>query len=95
MSILSIHKEIEKRKYAESDLGKAEKELGKIYDSLKIKNSKLPEDIAKKIYDIRDENEKWQTEYIERTNREHKEAVDGKLLESMTKELEILKSHGY
>lgn len=92
---LSIQKDLLKREYANSPLGKVEREITKIYDSLKLKESQLPEDIAKQIYDIRDENEKWQLAYIERTNKEHKEAVDGKLLESMTKELDILKQHGY
>lgn len=95
MNVLSIHKELEKKQYAESPLGKAEREMTKIYDALKLSGKALSEDVAKKIYDVRDENEKWQLEYIERTNREHKEAVDGKLLESMTKELNILKEHGY
>lgn len=92
-SVLTIHKEIEKKAYAESPLGKLEKEIGRIYDAFKIKNKKLPEDVAEKIYDIRDENEKWQLEYIERTNREHKEAIDAKLLDSMTRELNILKEY--
>lgn len=95
MNALSIHKEIEKKNYAESPLGKIEREITKIYDAMKLSSTALPEDVAKKIYDIRDENEKWQLDYIERTNREHKEAVNNKLLESMTKELGILKEHGY
>mgnify|MGYP001609316727 CR=1 FL=1 len=92
---LSIHKEIEKKKYAESPIGLKEKSLRKIYDSLTLKNEKLPEEVAKKVYDVRDENEKWQMEYIRKTNLEHKEAVDAKLLESMTKELDILNAYGY
>lgn len=95
MNALSIHKEIEKKKYAESPLGQVEREMTKIYDGLKLKGLVLPESISKMIYDIRDENEKWQLDYIERTNREHKEAINAKLLESMTKELTILKEHGY
>lgn len=95
MGALSIHKEIEKKAYAESPLGKAEREITKVYDSLTLSGKKLPEDVSKQIYDLRDENEKWQLAYIERTNREHKEAINNKLLESMTKELEILKQHGY
>jgi hypothetical protein len=91
---LTIHKEMQKKLYQESELGKVEREITKIYDNLTLKKQQLPEEISKKIFDIRDENEKWQLEYIERTNREHREAVDAKLLESMSKELDILKQHG-
>lgn len=94
-NILKIHKEIAKKEYAESALGKVERELTRIYDNLKITKSALPEEIAKQVYDIRDENEKWNLDYIERTNKEHREAIDAKLLEAMSKELEILNKHGY
>lgn len=94
-SVLTIHREMQKKLYQESPLGKVEKEIGRIYDDLKLKSKELPEDIAKEIYAIREENEKWQLEYIERTNKEHREAIDAKLLESMTRELAILKKHGY
>lgn len=93
-NVLSIHREIEKKAYAESPLGKVERALTKIYDGLKLDQKKLPEDVSKQIFDVRDENEKWQLEYIERTNREHKDAINAKLLESMTRELEILKKNG-
>lgn len=94
-TVLSIHKEIEKKRYAESPVGKMERELTKIYDSLKLKNQKLPEDIAEQVYNIRDENEKWHLDYIARMNRERSEAIEAKLLESFTKEVELLKKHGY
>lgn len=94
-SILTIHKEIAKKEYAASPLGKTERALTKIYDDLKLKNGSLPESVAKQIYDIRDTNEKWNLAYIERTNKEHREAIDAKLLEAMSKELEILNKHGY
>jgi hypothetical protein len=95
MGVLSIHKEIEKKKYAQSPLGKVERELTKIYDALKLKNGKLSEELAHKVYDIRDENEKWQMKYIEDRIKADREAVDAKLLDSMTRELNLLKEHGY
>lgn len=94
-SILTIHKEMEKKEYAKSPLGKVEKELGQIYDAMRLKNEALPEDIAKQIYDVRDDNEKWQMKYIEDRLKADREAVDAKLLESMSSELDILQKHGY
>lgn len=95
MGVLSIHKEIAKKEYQQSPLGKVERKLTKIYDNMKLNSQALPESIAKEVYDIRDENEKWNLAYIERTNKEHREAIDAKLLEAMSKELDILEKHGY
>jgi len=94
-SALTIHKEILKKEYAESPLGKIERELTKIYDGMKLSGQALPEDVAKDIFDVRDENEKWQMNYIDERLKLDREAVDSKLLESMSKELDILQKHGY
>ena len=92
-SLISIHKEIEKKAYRETPLGKVEAEIGKIYSDLKAKGARLPESVCKEIFDIRTGNEKDQLAYIERTNREHKEAVDEMLLKAMSKELKVIKKH--
>lgn len=101
-SVLSIHKEIEKKKYAESPLGKVERKLTKIYDALKLSSKQLPEDIAKEIYEIRDDNENWNlitvdkyAKIIQDINEKHRDEVDAKLLEAMSKELDILIKNGY
>lgn len=93
--MLSIHKEIEKKNYSESPLGVVEKKLTRIYDDLRLQKEKFPEDLSKKIHDIRDANEKWQMKYIEDSLREQREKVDEKLLEAMTEELNLIQSHGY
>lgn len=87
--ILTIHKEIAKAEYAKSPLGQVEKKIAKCMEQTRLKGFVMPELEAKKIYEIRDANEKAQMEYIERTNKEHREAVDIMLLEAMTKELAI------
>lgn len=92
-SVISIHKEIEKEQHKKSPLGQVEAELGSIYNDLKAKNHVLPEVIAKQVYEIRDESEKAILAYIERTNREHKEANDAMLLSAMKRELKVLKKH--
>ena len=92
---LTIHKEIQKKEYEKSPLGKVERALTKIYDKMRLENKALPENIAKKVYDTRDENEKWQMKYVDDRTRADREAVDEKLLESMSKELDILQKHGY
>jgi uncharacterized protein YicC (UPF0701 family) len=92
-SVLTIHKEIEKAAYAKSPLGQIEKKLNKFYQEMKHSGKKLPEDISHKIFDIRDAHEKAQMEYIERTNREHREAVDAMLLEAMTKEFALISEY--
>lgn len=92
-SLLTIHKEIEKKEYAKSPLGLIEKELGNFYAELKKFGTTLPEDVAKQIYDIRDENEKAQIKYIEDSQRRDREYVDNLLLEAMTKEMTILNKY--
>jgi hypothetical protein len=94
-SVLTIHKEIERKEYAASSLGKLEKVIGEIYREMQLKKEALPENIAKEVYDIREENEKWQMQYIDDRLKADREAVDSKLLESMTRELAILEKNGY
>ena len=91
--MLSLHKEILKKEYEQSPLGKIEKELRKYYEGVELKKyDKLPEDLAEQVFDIREENEKAQLDYIEQANKRHKEAVDEMLLTAMTKELEIIRN---
>lgn len=92
-SILTINKEIERKAYFETPLGKVEKALRKFYDELKLKSSKLPEDVAKQVYDIRDANEKAITEYMAKASKEHREAVDKLLFDAMSKELELVTNY--
>lgn len=93
-NMLSIHKEMEKKEYAESPLGKIEKQLRNFYEGVEIKKwEKLPEHLAEQVFEIREENEKKQLEYIDQANKKHKQFVDEMLLEAMTKELEIIKKH--
>lgn len=89
-SILQIHKELEKKEYANSPVGKLEKQIRQFYDGLTTTGQKLPETVAKQVYDLRDENEKKHKEYIDYTLKRDKEAVDDLLINSFTKELEIL-----
>lgn len=90
---LTIHKEIQKAEYAKSPLGQLEKKLGKFYQDLLLKREKLPEDIAKKVYDIRDAHEKAQTQYIEDSQRRDREAVDAMLFDAMNKEWNLLEQY--
>lgn len=90
MSVLTIHKEIEKKKYAESPLGKLERKITSIYDDMILKKEALPENVAKQIYDLRDQHERDEKDYIDMTLKRDKEAVDKMLFDVMTKELEIL-----
>lgn len=92
-SVLTIHKEIQKKEYAQSPLGKLERELTKFYDDLKLHKKVLPEEFSKEIYDIRDANEKAQIEYIDMTLKRDKEAVNKMLFDSMTKELEVINKY--
>lgn len=92
---LTIHKEIEKKKHEESPLGKLEKEISKIYDQLYLTKKKLTPELAKRVSEIRTDNEKWQLNYIDDRLKIDRDAVDAKLLESMSKELELLQSNGY
>jgi hypothetical protein len=89
-SSLTIHKEILKKEYAESPIGKMEREITKFYDELVLKGEKLPEDIAKQVYDLRDLHEKKQMDYIDESQKRDRDAVDAMLMEAFTKELEIL-----
>lgn len=89
-SMLSIHKEIEKKKYAESPLGKLEKELGQFYDGLQITKRELPTDVLEQVNRIRSEHEKAQTDYIDMTLKRDRQAVDDMLFKAMTDELAIL-----
>lgn len=93
MSLLSIHKELEKKQYAESPLGKLERKLHDFYDEMVLRKEALPEDIAKQVYDIRDKNEKDQKDYIDMTLKRDKEAVGKMLFDTFTKELEILNNY--
>lgn len=91
---MSIHKEMEKKEYAESPLGKIEKELRDFYEGVEIKKYEpLPEHLAEQVFDIREANEKKQLDYIDEANQKHKQAVNEMLLEAMTKELKIIKQH--
>lgn len=92
-STLTIHKEIEKKAYAQSPLGKLERQLTKFYDGLKLSNKALPEDVAKQIYDIRDKHEKDQMDYIDMTLKRDKEANEKMLFDSFTKELEVINKY--
>lgn len=92
-TLLSIEKEILKKEYAKSPLGIAERKITKFYDDLIAKKEALPEPIAKQVYDIRDENEKKTEKYIDDRVKIDKETIDEFLLESMTKELEIINKY--
>lgn len=92
-SILSIHKEILRKEYAKSPLGLLEKRLTQIHTLLMMNKHPIPEEIIEQINDIRDENEKQQLEYIERTEKENREAVDSMLQKSMEKEVELLENY--
>lgn len=92
-SILTISKEIEKKAYLETPLGKVEKTLRKFYDELKLKDSKLPESVAKQVYDIRDDNTKAIEKYMAEASKRDRDAIDSLLLEAMSKELELVTNH--
>lgn len=92
-SILTIHKEIERKEWEKTPLGQLEKNIRQFYNRMSKNGKRLPEEVAKKVYEIRTENEKIQLEYIERTNREHKEFIDQSLLKSMGEEWELIKEY--
>ena len=92
-SILTIQKEILKKEYAKSPLGILEKNIGEFYVEMNRKKKKLPEDVAKQIYDIRDGNEKAVMKYIEDSQKRDREAVDSLLLEAMSKEWDLITKH--
>lgn len=87
---LTIQKEIEKKAYAKTPLGQAEKKMRAFYMDVELGKLKLTDQDKEKINKIREDNEKWQMEYIERTNNEHRLAVDAKLLESFNEEIALL-----
>jgi type II secretory pathway component PulJ len=98
-SILTLHKEIEKAEYAKSPLGIVEKKLGKIYQDFRLKNDALPESVAKQVYDIREENEKWITQFtadnaemIKKLQVEWRDEIDERLLKALSKELKIVEA---
>lgn len=90
MGVLQLHKEIEKKEYANSPVGKLERQMTAFYDEMFLAKKALPEDVAKQIYDIRDENEKKHKEYIEYTLQRDRDAVNAILIDSFTRELEII-----
>mgnify|MGYP001610017802 CR=1 FL=1 len=92
-SLLSIQKEMLKKEYDKTELGQLQKKIGKFYNQVKENQWILPDNLLKQVNDIRNENEKAQMEYIERTNREHREYLDQTLLESMSKEWSLLEKY--
>ena len=92
-SVTTLHRELLKKDYAASPLGIAEKKISKFYEDMVAKSQALPEEIAKKVYDIREANEKAQMDYIERSQRENREMVDSLLLDSFTKEIAVLEDY--
>jgi len=103
-SITAIHKEIEKKEYDKTALGKAEKEMRKFYDAFALGRIKMDDELQKTISDIREENSKAMEESskdynsrIDTIRKEHdalvkeaRETIDGMLLNAMNKELLIL-----
>lgn len=89
-SVLTIEKEILKKEYEKSPLGQIEKKLRAFYDGMVTKGEVLPEEIAKKVYDIREENEKRTMEYVDDRLKQDRETVDNFLLDAMTREEEVL-----
>lgn len=92
-SILTIHKEILKKEYAKSPLGILERKIREFYEEIVRSGTQLPEDISKKINEIRTKNEKDQEEYVEYSLKRDRENVDNLLFESMTKEWELLNNY--
>ena len=92
-SILTVHKEILKKDHAKSPLGILEKNIASFYQEMEKAGKKFPEDIAEKVYDVRDGNEKAVQKYIEDSQRRDREYVDNLLLEAMTKEWNIILSY--
>lgn len=92
-SALTLHKHIAQKEYAQSPLGKIEKQIKQFYDDLYLKRVKLSEEEVKQVNAIRTENEELVTDYIKKRETEDREAIDEMLLQSMTKELVILKAN--
>ena len=91
--MLSIYKELEKKKYAESPLGKIERKIHQFYDDMILHKESLPEPIAKQIYDLRIKHEQDEKDYIDMTLKRDKEATEKMLFDTFTKELEILDNY--
>jgi hypothetical protein len=92
-SMMTIHKEIEKKEYAKSPLGLLEKKISAFYDKMVMAQKKLPENLAKEVYDIRDKQEKKYMEYLELRMVEDKKHIDSLLEEAFIKELAILEKY--
>lgn len=90
---LTIQKEIQKKEHEKTPLGQVEKKLRNFYDNLLVKGEKLPEYLAKQIYDLRDEHESKQLKYIEDTEKEQAIAVDKMLYDTMSSELTLLEKY--
>jgi hypothetical protein len=89
-SILTIHKEVEKKEYEKTPLGQAEKKLRAFYDEAYLKDNPIPEDILKQIDTIREEQAKKYDDYIQERMRIDKEWIDTELLNAMTREISLL-----
>ncbi len=91
-SMVSIHRELEKEAYKKTPLGIVEGRIAVAYKELQEKGIAPTHAVALKINKIRKDNEDAQLAYIDKTNREHKIAVDKMLLKSMSAELKVLES---
>lgn len=97
-SLLTIHKEIERKAYQESPLGKMEKKLRAFYDGVDLKTIPEPsKEFVGQINAVRSQNEEDQmafnktiSERIRAIEEEAREGVDKMLLDAMTKEWEII-----
>ncbi len=90
---MTIHKELEREKWEATPLGQKEVRLKKFYKSMQNDKKVLPEDYAKRIYDIRDAHEKEQLAYIEKTEKEQALAVDAMLAVSFDKEIAVIEEY--
>lgn len=92
-SILTIHKEMEKKAFSETEMGKLEKKLRTFYDNLVTKSTPLPEEYAKQIYDIRVNHEQKQMDYIKESQVRDAKAIDEMLMDAFTKEVAIIEDY--
>lgn len=90
---LSIQKRLIRDEYNKSPIGQAEKKLKGLYDAMVLNGQKLPEDIAKIVFELRDKNEKAQMSYIEEAQKRDREAIDSMLMESFNEEIKILEDY--
>jgi len=90
VNMLSVHKELAKKAHAESDLGKLEKRISQFWDNVYLKDLKLPQEFVDKVNKIRTDNEQAQLDYIEKTNKEHREWIDQSLKKAMSEEAKLL-----